>query len=100
MPVTRVRSALVTPSSRALQPIRARGQASLVPFTPPPMITTWALCGRVRRSVIALDVVEQGAERCACEAPGRALEAFGGPGPEVIVDRARGVLDRAPQRPP
>src|SRR6478609_5400475 len=55
--------------------------------------------GRPAGSVIALDVLEQVLEAGGGEAAGRALEALHGPGPEVVVDRARAVLDRAPQRP-
>ena len=51
-------------------------------------------------SVISLDVLEELGEVAGGEAAGRALEALHGPGPEVVVDRARAVLDRAPQRPP
>src|SRR5215472_18615757 len=61
------------------------------------MMTTRALLGI---SVIALDVLKQVLEAGGREAAGRALEAFHRPGPEVVVDRARAVLDRAPQRPP
>src|ERR1700751_812165 len=73
------------------------------------MTTTRALGGRaglamelgiIEVSVIALDVLEQVLEAGGREAAGRALEAFHRPGPEVVVDRARAVLDRAPQRPP
>ena len=46
-----------------------------------------------------LDGLEQAREVRGREAGRRALEPFHGPGPEVEVDRARGVLDRAPQRP-
>src|SRR6185503_15796491 len=60
------------------------------------MMTTRARPGI---SVIALDVLEQILEAGGGEAAGRALEALHGPGPEVVVDRARAVLDRAPQRP-
>src|ERR1700729_1625903 len=51
-------------------------------------------------SVIVLDLLEQPGEVVGRETGGRALEPFHGPGPEVEVDGARGVLDRAPQRPP
>src|SRR5256885_12747177 len=61
------------------------------------MMTTRARPGS---SVIALDVLEQVLEAGGGEATGRTLEALHGPGPEVVVDRARAVLDRAPQRPP
>src|ERR1700751_1551355 len=64
------------------------------------MTTTRALGGIIEVSVIALDVLEQVLEAGGREATGRALEAFHRPGPEVVVDRARAVLDRAPQRPP
>src|SRR5919204_6237329 len=69
------------------------------------MITTRALEGRAGlamapgMSVIALDVLEKAAEVAGGEAAGGALEAFHGPGPEVVIDRAGPVLDRAPQRP-
>src|SRR5215472_993976 len=70
------------------------------------MTTTRALGGRAGlgmapgMSVIALDVLEEVLEAGGGEAAGRALEAFHRPGPEVVVDRARRVLDRAPQRRP
>src|ERR1044071_8888869 len=60
------------------------------------MMTTRARPGI---SVIALDVFEQVLEACGRETAGRALEALHGPGPEVVVDRARAGLDRAPPRP-
>src|SRR5208337_2583542 len=61
------------------------------------MITTRA---REGISVILLDVLEQVFEASGGETTGRALEPFHGPGPEVVIEGARGVLDRAPQRPP
>src|SRR6478735_10123675 len=70
------------------------------------MMTTRARGGRAGPamapgiSVIALDVLEQVLEAGGGEAAGRAFEALHAPGPEVVVDRARAVLDRAPQRPP
>src|SRR4029077_6305170 len=74
------------------------------------MITTRALGGRaglamapggawLAGSVIALDVLEEVLEVAGGETAGGALEAFHGPGPEVVVDRAGPVLDRSPQRP-
>src|SRR6476469_5496149 len=64
------------------------------------MMTTRARPGMPEGSVIALDVLEQVLEAGRGEADGRALEALHGPGPEVVVELARAVLDRAPQRPP
>src|ERR1700745_4283887 len=63
------------------------------------MMTTRARDGRPGGSVIALYFLEQGGVAVRGEAGGRALEAFHGPGPEVVLERARAVLDRAPQRP-
>src|SRR5215467_15210102 len=83
------------------------------------MITIWARlgkgCGRrgsggrgsgVRGSggradsVIVLDVLEQAAEVVGRESGRRAFEPFHRPRPEVEVERARGVLNGAPQGPP
>src|SRR5579862_9939049 len=55
---------------------------------------------RLGKSVIELDLLEEGGEVRGGEAGGGAFEAFHGPGPEVVLDRAGAVLDRAPQRPP
>src|ERR1700733_12782540 len=63
------------------------------------MITTRARVGRSVGSVIALGVLEEGGEGAGGEAGRGALEAFHRPPPEVVFDRARGVLDRAPQGP-
>src|SRR5215813_8496729 len=51
-------------------------------------------------SVIALDVLEQAAEVVGRESGRGALEPFHRPRPEVEVERARGVLNGAPQGPP
>src|SRR6516165_9922734 len=50
-------------------------------------------------SVIALDVLEQAGEVTGREALRRPLEPLHRPRPEVEVERARRVLDRAPQGP-
>src|SRR5579872_4985602 len=61
------------------------------------MITTRARSGRL--SVISPDILEQSGEVSGRESGGRSLEPFHGPRPEVEVQRAGRVLDRAPQRP-
>src|SRR3984885_15068290 len=61
------------------------------------MITTRARPGRL--SVIALRILEQGGEVAGRESGRRSLEALHGPRPEIEVQRARGVLDRAPPGP-
>src|SRR5580704_8958852 len=65
------------------------------------MMTTRARAGSSRWvvSVVMLDVLEHAAEAGLGEAAGGALEALHGPAPEVEVDRAGAVLDRAPQGP-
>src|SRR5690348_5333509 len=62
------------------------------------MITTRARAGR--SSVIVLHLVEEFAEVTGGETAGSALEPLHRPAPEVVLDRAGSVLDRAPQRPP
>src|SRR5579862_6901924 len=73
------------------------------------MITTRARAGSpgtpgrpdaAETSVIGLDLLEQAEEIARGEPGGRTLEPFHPPAPEVEVDRARAVLDRAPQGPP
>src|SRR5579862_1369333 len=66
-------------------------------MTPPPMMTTRARLGGA--SVIELDFLEEAGVADRGEAGGGAVEALHGPGPEVVLDRAGAVLDRAPQRP-
>src|SRR5215813_8654208 len=65
------------------------------------MITTRARCGRsaIDCLVRTLHVLQELTEVTAGEALRRALEAFHRPGPEIEVQRAGRVLDRAPQRP-
>src|SRR5580704_18136229 len=62
-------------------------------------MTTRARAGRSGCSVVMLDVLERLAEAGFGEAAGGALEALHRPAPEVEVDRAGAVLDRAPQGP-
>src|ERR1700722_16892298 len=64
------------------------------------MMTTRARLGRSRVSVIALDLLEQAREITGREAGRGAVEPLHRPRPEVELDRAHGVLDRAPQGPP
>src|SRR5215831_5540757 len=107
-------------SSTSLQPASVRWYATLAPITPPPMITTWARLGSslagpvIAGSVIAGSVVtalvitalvitgrlvQQPREARRGHPRGGAFPAFHRPRPEVEVDRADRVLDRAPQRP-
>src|SRR5690349_12354638 len=65
-------------------------------MTPPPTMTTWDRGGR---SATGDHLVEEAPQAAAAEGRRRLLVALHPEGVEVVVDRAGGFLDEAPQGP-